>query len=165
MSKATVHAESSARRFGGKASDYLALHEFLDSSKSVIADNRHRVLYHHAFAIGPDGILEKVFGKTITNSDGKEVSVRDIGEQHCREDFGGHIPTLQDYIGCMSLAPFMNGQGRPPSAIRPEMTAVEPPARDLDGQEIIMHAAGRGYQLVAYVGGMIVLQPMEKVSD
>lgn len=116
MSKATVHAKSSARKFGGKPEEYLVYHEWFDSSKSVIADNRHRALYHTAFCVGPGGLLEQVFGKTMTNSDGKEVSIRDIGEQHIREDFGGHIPTLQDFFSQMTLAPWMSGIGRPPSA-------------------------------------------------
>lgn len=126
MSKATVHAASSAKRFGGEADEYLAIHDWFDSSKSVLPDNRHRMLYHHAFAIGPGGILEQLFGKTLKLRCGKEVSVRDIGEQHCREDFGGCIPTLQDWFQSMELLPWMSGHGRPPSAIHRPFTATRP---------------------------------------
>lgn len=31
------HAESSARRWGGKPAEYLPIHDFLDSSKSVVS--------------------------------------------------------------------------------------------------------------------------------
>lgn len=44
MAKPMVHAESSARRFGGVPSDYLKVHQLLDSSKSTHADCRHRAL-------------------------------------------------------------------------------------------------------------------------
>ena len=36
------HAESSARKFGGKAEDYLPIHNWFDESKAFIADFRHR---------------------------------------------------------------------------------------------------------------------------
>jgi len=42
------HAESSARKFGGKAEDYLPIHNWFDESKAFIADFRHRSLRHHA---------------------------------------------------------------------------------------------------------------------
>ncbi len=42
------HAESSARKFGGKAEDYLAIHNWFDESKSFFTDFRHRALRHHA---------------------------------------------------------------------------------------------------------------------
>ncbi len=42
------HALSSARRWGGQADDFLALHNWFDESKSITADFRHRALRHHA---------------------------------------------------------------------------------------------------------------------
>lgn len=124
MAKATIHAASSAKKFGGTPDEYLKYHEWFDQTKSVIADNRHRAILHNAWVVGPGGLLEQVFGKTMVNSVGRTVSIRDIGEQHLREDFGGNIPTLQDFIDCMALTPFMNGVGRPPSACRPDMATV-----------------------------------------
>jgi len=97
MAKPWIHAVSSARKFGGKPEDYEAIHELMDSSKSVIADNRHRALTHNCWFIAT--VLPRVFGTTFTNSDGRVVSTRDIGEQHVLEDFGGRfIPTPQDYL-------------------------------------------------------------------
>lgn len=113
--KPVVHAASSARKFGGAPDDYLEIHQFMDSTKSAVADNRHRFLTHNAWFIGPDGPLERVFGLTIKNSAGREVSVRSIGEQHCLEDFGGVIPTLQDWSTSIQMQPWMNGIGCPPS--------------------------------------------------
>ena len=121
--KPIVHAENSMKRFGGKAEDYLKIHDLLDSSKSTIADHRHRALTHTSWFLSE--ILEKIFGVTITNSDGKNVSVRDIGEQHVLEDFGGYIPTAQDYLQEMEYKEWMQrGQGGvPPSSAKlPEHT-------------------------------------------
>jgi hypothetical protein len=107
MSKPWIHAESSARKFGGKPEDYEAIHELMDSSKSVLADNRHRALTHNSWFIAT--ILPRVFGNTFTNSAGKVVSVRDIGEQHVLEDFGGRfIPTPQDYLEEVPFKDWMN---------------------------------------------------------
>ncbi len=115
MAKPWVHAVSSARRFGGDAEDYLEIHNHLDATKSAFADNRHRAITHNAWYIGPGGPLEIAFGVTVTNSDGKRISVRTIAEQHIMEDFGGFIPTLQDFLCEMEYKPWMNGQGEPPS--------------------------------------------------
>ena len=93
----------------------MDIHNLMDSSKSAIADNRHRVLTHNAWFIGT--ILERIFGVTRKNSSGKTYSVRDIGEQHVLEDFGGKfIPSAQDYIAEMEFKDWMqNGHGTPPS--------------------------------------------------
>lgn len=109
MAKPEVHAASSARRFGGKMEDYLPIHQLMDSSKGAFPDNRHRALTHNAWFIGPDGILERVFGTSITNSDGRSVSVRILGEQHILEDFGNRfIPSVQDYLENMDMQEWMN---------------------------------------------------------
>lgn len=117
MSKPWIHAESSARRYGGKPEDYIAIHNLMDSSKGTIADNRHRALTHNSWFIAPEGPLERIFGVNITNSDGRMVSVRDIGEQHILEDFGNKfIPSAQDYLQEITMQEWMiNGKGSPPS--------------------------------------------------
>jgi hypothetical protein len=117
VAKPWVHAESSARRFGGKPEDYLAIHNHLDSTKGAFADNRHRTITHNAWYIGPDGPLEKVFGAAIVNSDGRSVPVRSVAEQHVLEDYGGFIPTLQDFLVAMEYKPWMDGRGDPPSRL------------------------------------------------
>lgn len=114
MGKPHHHANSSAKKFGGKMEDYLEIHVLMDSSKIAFADNRHRTLTHNSWFI--NHILPKVFGDTITNSEGKMISVIDIGEQHVLEDFAYHfIPTAQDYLSLMDKTPWMNGQGLPAS--------------------------------------------------
>src|SRR5688500_11504602 len=104
-----IHARSSARRFGGDPSAYLPIHDFMDSSKAACGDNRHRALTHTSWFIST--VLERVFGHeiTVTLADGRtrKVSVRDIGEQHVLEDFGGFIPTPQDFLSEMFLKTWM----------------------------------------------------------
>ena len=109
MSKPWIHAKNSARKFGGKPEDYISIHNLMDSSKGAIGDNRHRCLTHNSWFISADGPLEKIFGVVIKNSDGKDVSVRDIGEQHILEDYGMRfIPTPQDYLQEMEIKGWMN---------------------------------------------------------
>jgi hypothetical protein len=114
MSKPYIHALSSTKKFGGKPEDYLEIHNLMDSSKACMCNNLHRALTHNSWFVGT--ILEKVFGTTIVNSDNKKISVRDIGEQHVAEDFGGkYIPTAQDFLMEMEMKEWMNGKGAPPS--------------------------------------------------
>jgi hypothetical protein len=116
MAKPIFHAISSAKKYGGKPEDYIEIHNLLDSSKGAIPDNRHRALTHTSWFLST--ILERIFGSHITNSDGKIVPVREIGEQHVLEDFGMRfIPTAQDYLALMPCEPWMNNGalGRPAS--------------------------------------------------
>lgn len=113
MSKALIHARSSAKKWGGTAEDYIAIHEKMDSTKSAHAEVTHRCVFHSAFGIF---IIEDIFGRTITNSDGKEVFVRDIAEQHVLEDLGW-IPSLSDWLREMPAQPWMAGARKLPIKI------------------------------------------------
>jgi len=127
MSKPYIHSQSSARKYGGIPEDYIEIHSFMDSSKGAMADNRHRALLHNSWALS--NILERIHFSnscpmlpdgtfpTITNSEGRVVSVRDIGEQHILEDYAGRfIPSAQDFLCEMEYKPWMqNGKGTPPS--------------------------------------------------
>ncbi len=114
MSKPYIHAQSSARKFGGVPEDYIAIHNWFDETKAIIADNRHRALRHHSEGIF---LCERIFGVVIKNSAGRMVSVRDVGEQHVLEDFGHRfIPSAQDYLQEIQFQDWMNnGKGNPPS--------------------------------------------------
>ena len=116
MSKPYIHACSSVKKYGGKVEDYLPIHELMDSSKAVVADNRHRAFTHNSWFIST--IIPKIFGETFTNSEGKVISSRDIAEQHVLEDYGMRfIPSAQDFLEEMGLPAWMqNGMGLPPSA-------------------------------------------------
>ena len=106
MAHPLKHAESSARKFGGKPEDYLAIHNWFDESKAFLADFRHRALRHHAEGIF---LAERFFGVTIVNSDGERVPVRYVGERHVKEDLG-RIPTVQDWLSQINPQRWMYGQ-------------------------------------------------------
>jgi hypothetical protein len=110
MSHPLHHAISSVKKFGGTIDDYLPIHNWFDETKAHYPDMRHRSLRHHS-----EGIFwcEKEFGVYITNSDGKMVPTRAVGEQHILEDIG-FIPTIKDYLDCMETKGWMYkpGEGR-----------------------------------------------------
>ena len=106
--KPLLHAKSSARKYGGNWEDYIEIHNFLDSSKAHFPDMRHRAILHNSFGCY---IAEKVFGYFILNSEGKEVSVRDIAEDQIIEDIG-RIPTVQDYLAGMPMYSWLGDGNR-----------------------------------------------------
>ena len=50
---------------------------------------------------------ERVFGLTLTNSAGRDIPVRWIGEQHIREDCQGRIPSMADWLRRIQPEPWM----------------------------------------------------------
>ena len=114
--KPYLHAKSSVKKFGGKIEDYINIHDTMDSTKALIADCRHRAIFHTAFGCI---LIERIFGHNITNSDGKLVSTRDIAEQHILEDYHGFIPTLQDFLEGLPVQDWMvNGTGEKPQSCK-----------------------------------------------
>jgi hypothetical protein len=97
------HALSSAKRWGGSPSEYLAIHQWFDGSKAHLADFRHRALRHHTQGIFE---CEERFGPTLLLSTGKKIPTRWIGEQHVQEDLGC-IPTLADWLLKIKPEPWM----------------------------------------------------------
>ena len=107
--KPYIHARNSVKRYGGCVEDYIAIHNWFDSTKAAYADFGHRAILHNTFGIF---LCEQLFGTTITNSDEKVVSVRDIAEQHVREDCAGKIPTVEDWMRSLKPEPWMLGRGQ-----------------------------------------------------
>jgi hypothetical protein len=103
--KPIVHARLSAKKYGGMVDDYLAVHDFLDSSKAVLPDIRHRAIFHNS--LGPF-VAERIFGTTVTNANGLLVCVRDIAEDHIIEDIG-FIPTITRWLEQIKIEPWMAG--------------------------------------------------------
>lgn len=111
------HAKISEHKFGGHFSDYLPIHEFIDSSKAAHADIRHRAILHSSFGCY---IVEQVLGEIvfvdgtpkrmpyITNSAKRHVSVREIAEQHIIDDLG-FIPSVDKWLNNMTIQAWMGG--------------------------------------------------------
>lgn len=105
------HAVSASHKWGGTPEDYLPIEEFIDSSKQVIGDARHRSLYHHTMGVF---LCERIFGKTITivkKNNSIQVPVREIAERHILEDLKW-LPSPKDYIDGMLAKPWMTGTGQ-----------------------------------------------------
>jgi hypothetical protein len=118
MANAWIHSKSSVRKFGGEPEDYLNIHMKMDCSKAYVSSNLHRALTHTSFWIHE--VMIPIFGYTIKNSAGKDVSVKDVCEQHILEDFGMRfIPTPQDYLENMEFMDWMqNGIKGCPSSFK-----------------------------------------------
>lgn len=101
----TQHARTSAKIWGGRPEDYWAIHDWLDETKEMFADFRHRALRHHSHGIFE---AERKFGHEIINSDGKPVPVRYVAEQHIKEDCGGRIPTVSDWLAAIKPEVWMS---------------------------------------------------------
>lgn len=103
--KPFLHAKISSKQHGGKPEDYQDIHDFIDSSKIAVPDMRHRAMLHSAWGCY---LVERVFGVTRTNSDGRLYSPRDIAEEHIQQDLG-FIPTLEHWLRNMTIQPWMSG--------------------------------------------------------
>ena len=106
--KPYLHAQVSVKKWGGEVSDYLPLHDFIDSSKAAHPDMRHRAILHSSFGIY---ICERVFGHCLTLGNGRVLQVRDIAEQHVIDDLG-KIPTVSDYLDGMPMYDWLGGPKR-----------------------------------------------------
>jgi len=101
--KPLIHAKNSVRKFGGKVEDYFFLHNWMDSTKGYVPDLRHRMILHNAWGIM---LGEQVHGVYFANSDGRDISVRDVLELHVVDDLG-HIPTLDKCMASLVAEPWM----------------------------------------------------------
>lgn len=97
---AMQHARISAKRWGGEPEDYYALHAFIDSTKSLCSDARHRIM-HTLWGI--QSIVVPIFGHTLVNSAGKSIDIKDLCERdHLLVDYHQRfIPTLADFVGAI----------------------------------------------------------------
>lgn len=95
MAHPELHSKSSVRKWGGNIQDYMKIHQWFDETKSWIGHSTHRMFRHHS-----EGIFqsEKIFGKSFTNSDGKTVYTRYVGEQHVKEDCNNYIPSAKEWM-------------------------------------------------------------------
>jgi len=107
-----MHAKSAASKWGGTWQDYIDIEEFIDSSKKLLGDVRHRSLYHHTEGVW---LCQQIFGRVLLvprkMSPPSEVPVRLIAERHIIEDLGW-LPSPADYIKNMPIEGWMSGSRR-----------------------------------------------------
>lgn len=97
---AMQHARISAKRWGGEAEDYYQIHAFIDSTKSLCSDARHRILHT---LWGVNSVVIPVFGHSLQNSAGKSIDIKDLCERdHLLVDYQQRfIPTLNDFVNAI----------------------------------------------------------------
>ncbi|WP_461191125.1 DUF6915 family protein [Bradyrhizobium sp. UFLA06-06] len=111
------HAISSARALGGRWQDYLAVHEFLDSTKAACADMRHRMILHSVD-----------FGTAIARTAFPDRDdVDQLVRQHVVEDLG-ESRTLSDWLRYCR---------------RPHLPRFYPEALPIDNERIIADETSR----------------------
>lgn len=86
----------------------------------MFCDFRHRALRHHSQGVFE---AERVFGLTVLNSEGILVPVRYIAERHIKEDCGGIVPSVSDWLSRIRAETWMSRGYSIPSA--------DPAAREL----------------------------------
>lgn len=109
MATSFIHAKSSARKFGGKPEDYQKIHDFFDQTKATLGDIRHRAILHNTLGIF---IAEQMFGVTVKNSEGRDVPVKLVAEQHVIEDCG-FLPTVENWLDNLPLKEWMVTGAKP----------------------------------------------------
>lgn len=92
--KPFLHARISAHLHGGDWAPYQPVHDFFDTSKAALPDMRHRLMLHSDLGCL---IAGDIFGKTILNSEGAEVAVAEIAEQHQMDDLGRMV-SLDEWL-------------------------------------------------------------------
>lgn len=97
---AMQHARISAKRWGGEPEDYYEIHSFIDSTKSLCSDARHRILHT---LWGVNSVVVPVFGHSLQNSAGKSIDIKDLCERdHLLVDYQQRfIPTLNDFVSAI----------------------------------------------------------------
>ena len=100
---AMQHARISAKRWGGEAEDYYEVHRFIDSTKSLCSDARHRILHT---LWGVNSVVVPIYGHSLLNSAGKAVDLKDLCERdHLLVDYQQRfIPTLADFVRAIDPA-------------------------------------------------------------
>jgi hypothetical protein len=121
--KPRLHAISSAKRFGGIPDDYQDIHDYMDSTKAMLPDVRHRAIFHNSFGCY---LVEDKFGKFRNNFEGKEYSTRDVAEQHILEDLG-FIPTLEEWFKKIPIEAWMGGKGKKLAEVLPIKPTIPVP--------------------------------------
>lgn len=106
MSKPHIHSKICASRFGGEPESYNPINWFMDSSKSVIADNRHRIFFHSAFGIFT---VEKLFGHDYSK-------LQKLKEKYGLSDEAvGEIAGYADHVRTNDVNTIKNSNGAPVS--------------------------------------------------
>jgi hypothetical protein len=108
------HCLQSCERFGGLPDDYLPLHQFINSARTVLPDEVSRCILHNAWGID---IAVRCIGATFRrSSDHVRLSTREVAESHVLRDLGT-IPTMLETLHAVPLAKWMYENALPLSRL------------------------------------------------
>lgn len=107
---AEAPADVFAARYHTTPDVFAPLVAWFDQTAQFVERPEHRLLLHNAFGIF---LAERTFGTVVTCHDGREVSVRELGERLVIARLGC-IPTIQDVARRMRFAPWMRGDTSKP---------------------------------------------------
>lgn len=109
-----AQCERSAELHGGTWNDYEAIHAFLDWPRDYLPDGRYRRILHNGWGVALT--VEAIGARWLRPSDGLPVAVRQIAEEHLRQECAG-IPTLESCLDGLSIERWMCRRAMPLSAV------------------------------------------------
>ncbi|MCI0339452.1 MAG: hypothetical protein L0226_17910 [Acidobacteria bacterium] len=92
--KPLQHAHITAHRYGGVWRDWIAIHDWIDRSKSIFPSMQHRMFLHSDFG---EWLTVGIHGESIRTEDGIAISTRDLFRDHQVEDLG-RVVTLAEWL-------------------------------------------------------------------
>jgi hypothetical protein len=108
------HCLHSCERYGGEPEDYLPLHRFLNSARTVLPDEASRCVLHNAWGI--DLAVHCLGIAWRRSSDHIQISTRSVAETHLLRDLGT-IPTMLEAVRTVPLATWMYESALPLSRL------------------------------------------------
>ena len=94
-------AQLMANKFGGHASEYLAICQYMNEGQShpLLSGWRYRAWRWHSFATFD---VERKFGVSFVNTAGRNVIVRYVAERHITSSLG-RMPSMQDWYSTIKI--------------------------------------------------------------
>lgn len=121
--KPLQHARITARRYGGRWQDWIAIHDWIDRSKMIFPSMQHRMFLHSDFG---EWLTVKIHGETLKTTDETVVSTRDLFRDHQIEDLG-RVVSLAEWLREIDTVYWMRRR-QPPHQLR---QISEEPAAEL----------------------------------
>lgn len=97
--KPFLHAQISAKLFGGHWRDTLPIHDLLDSSKAAHPTMRHRAVLHSELGVS---ITRSIFDGRYRSFSSVAPDAEFIAIQHIEDDLG-RVPTVADWAECLRV--------------------------------------------------------------
>jgi hypothetical protein len=97
--KPFLHAQISAKIFGGHWKETLPIHDMLDSSKAAHPTMRHRAVFHSDLGVT---IAQSIFAPSKCSPMSGVADVGSVAIQHIEDDLG-RVPTIAEWAQCLRV--------------------------------------------------------------